>query len=436
MDRKGGTRLIERAGAAPVLWVRKSRLVVTRGPDKGKEAAFTGATMTIGTSPACDVVLSDPTVSSHHLELRLDEEGCLLRDHASTNGTFVAGMRVREVYLEDGAQIVAGETTLRLKLLDGHVEIPLSPHHRFGALIGGSPVMRAAFAILERAAATDSTVLIEGESGTGKELAARAVHEASARHDGPYVVCDCGAVTATLAESLLFGHARGAFTGAVETRTGVFEEASGGTLVLDEIGELPLDLQPKLLRAVESRTVTRVGETQARPVDLRLIACTNRNLDAEVHAGRFRQDLFFRLSVIAVRLPPLRDRRDDLAPLIQHLLAGRPALPRHVVDLLAGHRWPGNVRELRNVLERLTVLPDLDPTTLLDGVAERDADQPAEVTLPYHEAKQRQLERFERAYLEHLLELHGGNISEVSRVAGLSRQTCYRLMHKHGIRTD
>jgi DNA-binding NtrC family response regulator len=432
-----GTRLIERPGSAPVLWLRKSRLVVARGPDKGKEATFAGPVLAVGTGTDNDCVLTDPTVSARHFELCLDDEGCVLRDHESTNGTFVGGMRVREAYLADGAQIVAGETTLKLKLLDGHVEIALSAAPRFGALLGDSAIMRAAFAVLERAAASDATVLVQGESGTGKELAARALHEASPRRDGPYVVFDCGAVAASLAESQLFGHARGAFTGATEARAGVFEDAGGGTLVLDEIGELPLDLQPKLLRAVESHTVTRLGETQPRAVDLRLVACTNRNLEAEVRAGRFRQDLFYRLSVITARMPPLRERREDISLLVRHFLGNRPALPRHVLDLFASHAWPGNVRELRNVVERLVVLPELDPQELLGaGATAAPAVSPGDAELPFHEAKQRTTDRFERDYLQRLLDKHGGNISEVARVAALSRQTCYRLMHKHGIRTE
>jgi transcriptional regulator with PAS, ATPase and Fis domain len=431
-----GTRLIERAGAQPVLWLRKSRLVVVRGPDKGKHVNFASPVLAVGTSPDMDVVLADPTVSAKHFELRFDDEGCVLRDRESTNGTFVGGMRIREAYVADGAQIVAGETTLRLKLLDGHVEIPLSPRDRFGGLRGDSTAMRAAFAVLERAAASDSTVLVHGESGTGKELAARAIHEASPRRDGPLVVCDCGAVAASLAESQLFGHARGAFTGAAEARPGVFEEADGGTLVLDELGELPLELQPKLLRAVESRTVTRLGETTARPVDIRLVACTNRNLDEEVRAGRFRQDLYFRLSVITVRLPALREHREDIPALVAQFLGGRAQIPRHVLELFASHGWPGNVRELRNVVERMLVLPDADPAVLLGAVRDVPEVTAQETALSFHDAKQRNNDRFELAYLSRLLEQCGGNISEVARVAALSRQTCYRLMHKHGIRTD
>jgi DNA-binding NtrC family response regulator len=248
-------------------------------------------------------------------------------------------------------------------------------------------------------------------------------------------VCDCGAVAPALAESHLFGHARGAFTGANEARTGVFEEANGGTLVLDEIGELPLDLQPKLLRVVESRAVVRVGESTPRPVDFRLVASTNRNLEQEVRAGRFRQDLFFRLSVITAKLPPLRDRREDIPLLVRKFLGARAALPHHVMGLLASHSWPGNVRELRNVVERFVVLPDQDPAELL-GAPDLATPGAESTELSFHEAKQRYIDRFERDYLTQLLAKHGGNISEVARVATLSRQTCYRLMHKHGIRTD
>ncbi len=446
MARSPGTRLIERRDGGPTWVLCKARLEVTAGPDAGRSVDLIGASLRVGTASDNDLVLADETVSQHHFEIVVTERGALVRDLDSTNGTLVDDHRVGAVYLDTAAVIVVGDTRLRWTVLSDAVEIPLSRATNFGDLLGHGPAMRAAFAVLERAARTDATVLVLGESGTGKELAARALHGASQRSDGPYVVFDCGAVTASLVESQLFGHARGAFTGAVDARPGVFEEADGGTLVLDEIGELPLELQPRLLRVLETRTVQRLGEHKTRTVDVRFVASTNRNLVEEVRAGRFREDLYFRLSVITVRMPPLRERREEVPRLARHFasrLSGDRLVdvPADVMALLSGHDWPGNVRELRNVIERFATLHDLDPRVLLGprmgGVEEAAPKGPvASLDIPFHEAKARFVDAFERDYLGRLLEAHGGNVSEVARVAGISRQSCYRLMQKHGIRTD
>ncbi len=419
-----GTRVIERegvfgagAGAAPSLVAPRARLVIDRGPDQGKELALEGAAALVGTDASCDLVLHDETVSKRHLELAFTPQGALLRDLGSTNGTFVDGHRVVQIYLNRAARIEAGETRLRFSLLEGEVEIPLARTTNFGALLGHSPVMRAAFAILERAARTDATVLITGESGTGKELA----------------------------------HARGAFTGAASDRTGAVEAAHGGTLVLDEVGELPLELQPKLLRVLDQRTVQRLGETRTRVVDVRFVVCTNRNLGEEVAAGRFREDLFYRLSVIAVRLPPLRERLEEVPRLARHFMARLATgaaredpteLPRELEALLLRHDWPGNVRELRNVIERFLALPGISPAALLpagpgaDAAAATGGGGGETLLLPYHEAKGLWNDRFEKVYLARLLEVHRGNVSAVSREAGISRQACYRLLEKHALRPD
>ena len=434
-----GTRLLTRAGNDPVLMLRPARLEVLEGPDKGLVADVRESVVRVGTSERCDVVLTDPAVSTNHFEISVMSTGRVLRDLGSTNGTTVDRYRVGEVHLPAEAEIAAGETRIGFRVMPEEVEVALTSRTNFGQLLGHSAPMRAAFAVLERAAKAEVTVLVLGESGTGKELAARALHEGSSRKDGPYVVFDCGAAAQTLLESQLFGHARGAFTGAVDARAGVFEEANGGTLVLDEIGELPLALQPKLLRALEARTVQRVGETKTRTVDARFVACTNRNLQEEVKAGRFRQDLFFRLSVVSVRLPPLRERKEEIPRLVRHFMSqlrvqDPPELSASLLTMLTNHTWPGNVRELRNFVERFVVLRDLDPGGLLE---EQDADAPREsipVHLPFHEAKQQWTDRLERVYLTQLLSAHGQNISEAARAAGLSRQSCYRLMEKHGLR--
>ncbi|MGE3632319.1 MAG: sigma 54-interacting transcriptional regulator, partial [Sandaracinaceae bacterium] len=308
-----GTRILERDGEPA--WVRRrATLSVLEGPSSPRTIELEG-TVHVGSGPRMDVRLEDPAVSAHHFELSVDDQGWRLRDVESTNGTYVLGLRCRDVRLADGVEIRAGETRLRFALGDDDVAVPLSRRTNFGGLIGHSAAMRSAFAVLERAAKSDATVLITGESGTGKELAARAVHDASPRSGGPYVVFDCGAAAPSLLESQLFGHVKGAFTGAVESRAGVFEEADGGTLVLDELGELPLELQPKLLRALEHRTVTRIGDHEPIRVDVRFVACTNRSLTDEVQRGAFREDLFFRVSVLTVRLPALRERPEEIGRL-------------------------------------------------------------------------------------------------------------------------
>ncbi|MFO0696042.1 MAG: sigma 54-interacting transcriptional regulator [Polyangiales bacterium] len=447
-DTPFGTRVIDRGGGRESLGVRRAKLVVIEGPDSGREAPIGLVPVVVGTDVGCDLVLGDDTVSARHAELVPGPHGYLLRDRESRNGTFVAGLRLGEAHLVGTTDITLGKSRLRLVLDEGEDELPLSRATSFGGLLGHSKAMRAAFATLEAAAKSEATVLVLGESGTGKELAARAVHERSGRRDGPYVVFDCAAATPTLIESQLFGHARGAYTGAIDSRAGVFEEAHQGTLVLDEIGELPLELQPKLLRALESRTVQRVGESKRREVDVRFVACTNRNLAEEVRAGRFRADLYYRLSVLAVRLPPLRERLEEIPRLAQHFarrIAGddAPLVPKELLAVLARHDWPGNVRELRNVVERFVALRPLDATTLLEAplataTATSAPSDPSNelLELPFHDAKARLLEAFERSYLERLLATHGDNLSEAARVSGLSRQSCYRLLHKHGLRDD
>jgi len=297
--------------------------------------------------------------------------------------------------------------------------------------------MRAAFALLERAAASDATVLIEGETGTGKEGAARGLHDGSTRRSGPFVVVDCGAIPAELLESELFGHERGAFTGASAARAGAFEEADGGTIFLDEIGELPLDLQPKLLRAIEHRQIRRVGSNLHKTVDVRLVAATHRDLRADVNDGRFRPDLYFRLAVVRINLPPLRERPEDIPLLVERIVDGlvddpaarAPLLDGALVTALQRGAWAGNVRELRNHLERCLVLggpvPLAAPGPVVGAVDGR---------IPYAEARQRALDEFERRYLEDLLRRHDGKVASAARAAGVNRAYLYRLLQRHGLR--
>jgi DNA-binding NtrC family response regulator len=298
--------------------------------------------------------------------------------------------------------------------------------------------MRQSFALLERAAATDFTVLIEGETGTGKGEAAEAIHAASQRRDRRLVVVDCGAIPENLLESELFGHEKGAFTGAVDRRVGAFEEASGGTIFLDEIGELSLDLQPKLLRVLQNREIRRVGSNSHRPVDVRVIAATNRDLRAEVNAGRFRPDLYFRMAVVRVQMPPLRQRPEDIPLIVEKILdeiaAGERGSPLRAPAFLAGlghGAWPGNVRELRNHLEQCLVFGEaLPPVEDQAPVAAVEVD----AHLPYAEARQRALARFEERYLQKLLELHQRKIPQAAGAANITRVHLYRLLRRHGIK--
>jgi DNA-binding NtrC family response regulator len=304
--------------------------------------------------------------------------------------------------------------------------------------------MRAVFALLERVADSESTLLFEGESGTGKDVAARSVHAQSTRKGGLFIAVDCGAIPRDLVESELFGHAKGAFTGAVDERMGPFEMAKGGTVFLDEVGELPLDLQPKLLRALEMKTIRRVGETKTRPIDARVLAATNRNLSREVEAGNFREDLYFRIAVIRVRMPPLRERREEIPRLIAHFLKtyGRDPtepLPEPLLAALTHHRWPGNVRELRNVIERIALVPGMTADFYIDRARgespgeHKPVDVQVSTDVAFHEGKRRIIDDFERKYFAEMLKRCNGNISEVARVSGLSRQSCHRLLNRHSL---
>jgi DNA-binding NtrC family response regulator len=324
---------------------------------------------------------------------------------------------------------------LRVSLGEECAPPPLSDRTELGPLVGRSAPMRAAFAFLEKAAPTDATVLIEGETGTGKEGAAEALHAGSARRDRPLVVVDCAAIPANLMESELFGHTRGSFTGANADRVGAFEEADGGTVFLDEIGELPLELQPKLLRVLERKEIRRIGANTSTKLDVRVVAATHRDLRAAVNHHAFRADLYFRLSVVRIALPPLRERPEDIPLLVERLLQRMGARPDVVaaltaVDFVTGLQratWPGNVRELRNFLERCVVFQERLP---LDE-PHRDAAAPR----TYSEARQQAIDAFERGYLEKLMSHHGGKVAAAAQAAGVGRAHLYRLLHKHGLAT-
>ena len=297
--------------------------------------------------------------------------------------------------------------------------------------------MRDLLADLARIAPTELSLLVEGETGTGKELVAESVHRASPRADGPFVIFDCSSVAATLAESELFGHERGAFTGAVASRIGVFEQAHGGTIFLDELGELPKELQPRLLRVLEKREVRRIGGSRTIPIDVRLVSATNRNLRAEVQRGNFREDLYFRVAGALAYVPPLRERMSDLRALVESFLAAaRPArtlsdVPEHIWDQFDAHRWPGNVRELRNAVQRMLVTPErvLEPES-----APPEPLPPLNRELPPLRAARREATySFEQGYLKALLEKTDGNVTRAAGLAEVSRQALHVLISKHGL---
>ncbi len=440
------------ASEAEELSFQSYRFVAADGSERH---GFEQRLIHIGSAPDNDLVIEHPTVSRLHARLEFDRHGYLLRDMRSKNGTFVQGVRVHEAYVPAGARVRFGTAELTFELGEGTVQVAMATTERYGQLIGRSSQMREIFALLAKVAPRDVTVLIEGESGTGKELVADAIHSTSGQHDKPFVVFDCSAVPPELAESELFGHIKGAFTGAVGNRKGVFELADGGTLFLDEIGELPLDLQPKLLRVLETGKVRPVGSGQVRQTKVRVIAATNRQLHHEVDAGNFREDLYYRLAVIRVRLPALRQRPEDIPLLVRHFLEQHEAADVRVgfetMQRLQSHPWPGNVRELRNYVERALVLSEpgrLETRHLTDrGLSAEPSvrdlgDEGGHGTLsvdyelPFKDAKARLLDAFETRYWKRLLDDAAGNVSEAARRGGIHRKSLEYLLKKLDLRGE
>jgi DNA-binding NtrC family response regulator len=416
-------------------------LVVVEGPDAGRSIPVDERRL-VGTSDRCDLVLADPTVSRRHLSAEPSELGVRIRDEGSRNGTWIDRVRVHDAELAPGDELRLGQSRLRLEEAVGGEASEDEPEAgpartAFGRFVGAAPALAPMYRTLELAAPTETTVLLEGESGVGKELLAEAIHEHSRRADGPFVVVDCGALPESLIESELFGYEKGAFTGAHKARAGAFESANGGTIFLDEIGELPLAMQTRLLRVLDRREVQRLGSSQRRRVDVRVVAATNRNLEREVERSRFRLDLFHRLAVVLVRVPPLREREGDVERLAAHLartLAGPDAaIGEEALARMREHDWPGNVRELRNYVERHLLLGDLvlgDPAL---GPAAAPAAPPSGIEqlarsgLPYRQARAQALAAFSRMYTDDMLRRHDGNVSRAARAAGVARRHFQRL---------
>jgi len=406
-------------------------LVVAAGTAGERRIEIGETPITIGSDVAAQLCVADPHVSRRHTEVVRAGASVVIRDLQSRNGTYVDGIAVKEAILDVPATIRIGGTTIRFET---QTRTPAQCARRMGAAVGSSPQMQGVFDLLERLAPSDLTITLLGETGVGKDVLACAVHDASVRRSGPFIVFDCGAATPTLIESALFGHEKGAFTGANAAVAGAFERAHGGTLFFDEIGELSLDLQPKLLRALEQRKIQRIGSTVELPVDARILAATNRDLEAEVAAGRFRQDLFFRLSAAVVAVPPLRARLSDLPELVEAILAAegrRLRVTHETLDALATYDWPGNVRELRNVLMAAAAMADadlLEPRHLLMFQRRR-----RNTTLADFPLGGRSLESIERAAIVQTLKRADGNKVKAAKVLGIAASTLYEKMRRYGI---
>ncbi len=394
-----------------------------------------------GRSRAADIVLEHPSVSGMHFELRASASGIELLDLDSRNGTWLGGRRVFHVQLQAGDVFAAGECRIEL-IGAGDVDVSISESERFGELHGRSRVMRELFAELERLAPTPVDVLVLGETGTGKELVARALHRHSRCASGPFRVLDCGSLPPSLAEAAIFGHRRGAFTGAEHDQPGVFEEADSGTLFLDEIGELPLELQVKLLRVLDRREVARVGEpTKLRQVDVRVVAATHRDLRRMVAEGHFREDLYFRLARATVEVPPLRERGDDIELLARDFLARlahEHELARELADevppVLRSYRWPGNVRELKNVIEHAAFVVRGSVIHARDLALSTESRSVAKVAeLARVDDYWRAHEELDRLLLTRILSDCEGNLSEAARRIKVSRPKLRKRLRELGL---
>lgn len=438
-------------------------LTVVEGPDRGATLALDGARprVLIGTGPACELRLVDRQVSRRHVAIEATPRGLHVTDMGSRNGTWLHTTRVQDAYVVAHDVLRVGETALRIDVATAPHPVHVSSAMSFGRTYGASLGMRRLYPLFERLAASDVPVVIEGETGTGKELLAESLHEASARANGPFVVFDCTAVPGNLIESALFGHEKGAFTNAVGSRKGVFELADGGTLLIDEIGELDPSLQPKLLRALERSEVQRLGSEKWTKVDVRVLAATRRDLDREVQEGRFREDLFYRLAVARVELPPLRERYGDIGLLTRtfwrKLDTKGQAMPEDLIRRFEAYAWPGNARELRNAVLRRIALGDLadassgpmsagslppphgsvpPPTDLAAFAAAADAsgessgrlfDEVLAKNLPLPRARKLVLDEFERRYVADVLAKHDGNVTRAAHASGIARRHFYTI---------
>ncbi|MBI4864069.1 MAG: sigma 54-dependent Fis family transcriptional regulator [Candidatus Riflebacteria bacterium] len=423
-----------------VLTLDVCRLVCVAGPDRGREWTVEAGGARIGTHESSEVRIDDPTVSRHHALVKRTAQGWLVEDRDSRNGVLLDGVPVRSGYLRPDSVLTLGTTQLRCSPREKTVLLQPSDGRTFHGVVAASPSMRDVIGMLQRVAPLGLSILLTGPTGTGKGVLARAVHRASPRNDRPFEVLDCANVDENLIRAELFGHEKGAFTGADQARPGIFETAAGGTLFIDEIGELPLDLQPRLLKVLEDREIRRLGSQKSIPVDVRIVAATHRDLGQLVRDGRFREDLLYRLCVVEIAVPPLARRREDVEPLALHFLTTWGCLDRlplsgQVLARLSAHDWPGNVRELRNVLERAVALAGPGPMAVDHLVLAAPApaeDRPAPATEPVFGVSGA-LDLVEReAIIEALAEMNG-NKAAAARKLGVAITTLRRKMEKFGL---
>ena len=454
-------------GQPTSIQLRRYTLTINPTTPAQREVVFDKSTLSIGSISGNDLVISDTTLSRNHCRILQKKNNYTLLDLDSTNGTYINGIRIKEAFINSGCSIQLGNTNIKFHADDQHIQITPKKSDKLHNIIGKNIKMREIFGILEKISPTNATVIIEGETGTGKEVIARSIHKLSHRAKKQFMVFDCGAVPESLIESELFGHEKGSFTGAISNRQGIFELASGGTVFLDEIGELGLDMQPKLLRVLETRKIRRVGSNKVIPVDIRIIAATNRNLQEEVKIERFREDLFYRLSVVRLVIPPLRDRVEDIPMLVSHFLQTHSFNrgPKGILKLngisdgvhqaMFNYHWPGNIRELLNIVERACSLSDSSKIELCDlpdsistkgplipspnihtqskQNSERKKDKiPQEYKkMTFKEAKEKWVSSFEEDYIRHMLEKNKMNISKASREAQIDRKYFRKLMKKY-----
>jgi DNA-binding NtrC family response regulator len=416
--------------------VRRTPVEVAYRDARGEHRLLVRETTVLGSAEGAQLRIDDPTVSRLHAEISFRESGPWIVDLGSRNGTHVDGLQIEAALLPERATVRVGQTTLEVR----HARpdyVVLWPEESFGPLIGATPPMRELFARLSRVARSEATALVTGETGTGKELAARAIHEASARAKGPFVTVDCTAVPESLFESELFGHAKGSFTGATSSREGAIEAADGGTLFLDEIGELPASMQPKLLRALEQKSVRRVGESQHRSIDVRFVAATHRNLAELVTLQSFREDLYFRLAVLLVDMPPLRARKTDIPLLAQRFVReGEGPLTPSLLQWMSEQPWRGNVRELRNFVERAVALGEGEARSLQDrgpaGTSSEPLPSPP-IDRAFKDVRDEWMAHLEKEYLRGWLARTEGNLTQAADAMGLNRTYVHRLVKKHGL---
>ncbi len=434
--------------------LRNCVIVIEHGPDAGKTIGPLGERTTIGRELWCDIGLTDPQVSKEHCELTWTGDGMRVRDLGSTNGIWYQGMRLYDAYFRPQARFCIGETILLVELRAGTQTRRSEMMDRSHTLVGASAGMQNLFRAMQRIGPRDIPVLLLGETGTGKTAVARAIHKLGRRSEKPFVDVNCAALGASLIESHLFGHVKGAFTGADRTRAGIFEQAAGGTVFLDEIGELPYELQGKLLKVLETGMVRPVGSERETAVDFRLVCATNRNLQVEMEEGRFRGDLFYRIAGMALVVPPLRDRMVDL-PLLAEWMTVEignkiratgaqcevSSISRAAIRMLEQHNWPGNVRELENVIARALALAEsssIGPQDILltPWAADDDAPSPSANQggiLSYRQFKAELAQTHERPYFQKLMEHAGGSVARAAELSGLSDTYVRSMAKKHGL---